>query len=89
MTSFGTEFCDSMATMRFTDGAWRPFEITPLNELKLHPASQVLHYGSSCFEGFKAYKLVTDESAIFRLEDHCVRFRNGAQIFHRYVAGAK
>ena len=56
MKPFGTEFCDHFAIARYSGGAWSAASIEPLKPLQLHPAAHVLHYASTCFEGFKAYR---------------------------------
>ena len=79
MSQFGTEFCDSFATVRFEDGAWQPPTIQPLAPLALHPASHVFHYASTCFEGFKAYRWKDGRARVFRLDDHVARMRKSAE----------
>ena len=53
---FGSVFTDFMAIATFKEGAWSNPELVPLHALSLHPAAHALHYCSSCFEGFKAYR---------------------------------
>jgi len=78
MSQFGTEFCSDFATARFEDGAWQPPTIEPLGPVALHPASHVLHYASTCFEGFKAYRWKDGKGRIFRMHDHVERMRTSA-----------
>ncbi len=78
MSQFGTEFCDHFAIARFSDGAWQPAEIRPLEPLSLHPAAHVFHYASTCFEGFKAYRWADGKARIFRLQDHVARMQKSA-----------
>lgn len=50
----------------------------PWHEARVHVLSHGLHYGSSIFEGLRAYK--TDRgTAIFRLKEHMDRFHYSAQ----------
>lgn len=78
MAQFGTEFCDDFAIARFENGAWQGAAIQPLVPLQMHPAAHVLHYCSSCFEGFKAYRWQDGKARIFRLHDHVARMRKSA-----------
>lgn len=78
MSQFGTEFCDHFVIARFRDGAWSDAEIRPLEPLSLHPAAHVLHYASTCFEGFKAYRWDDGKARIFRLDDHVARMQKSA-----------
>jgi len=79
MTTFGTEFCDSFATARYEDEQWTEPRIEPLAPLSLHPAAHVLHYASTCFEGFKAYRWADGRAHIFRLKDHVRRMQASAR----------
>ena len=78
MTTFGTSFCDTFATAVFADGEWQDPMIEPLRPLTLHPAAHVLHYASTCFEGFKAYRWPDGKARIFRLHDHVRRMQKSA-----------
>ena len=78
MNQFGTEFCDYITIVQFADNAWQTPEIVPLAPLSMHPAAHVFHYGSSCFEGFKAYRWDDGKARIYRLHDHVARMRKSA-----------
>ena len=78
MKPFGTEFCDHIAIASYSAGAWTAPSIEPLAPLSLHPAAHVLHYASSCFEGFKAYRWKDGRAHIFRLDDHVARMQKSA-----------
>ena len=60
---FGRYFSDHMFTMDYENGKWCNSQIVPYQDLSLSPASTVLHYGQSMFEGMKAYK--TDNGSIY------------------------
>jgi branched-chain amino acid aminotransferase len=77
---FGSVFCELMAVATYKDGAWAPFELKPTGALSLHPATHALHYGSSCFEGFKAYRRADGAVHIFRLDSHIARMRQSARL---------
>ena len=78
MSSFGTVFCDDFVIARFVNGAWQDASIEPVAPLALHPAAHVLHYSSTCFEGFKAYRWDDGKARIFRLHDHVARMQKSA-----------
>jgi branched-chain amino acid aminotransferase len=78
MSSFGTVFCDDFIVARFADGKWQEAAIEPVAPLALHPAAHVLHYSSTCFEGFKAYRWDDGKARIFRLHDHVARMQKSA-----------
>lgn len=78
MAQFGTEFCDDIAIARFENDVWQAPIIQPLAPLPMHPAAHVFHYGSSCFEGFKAYRWDDNKAHIFRLHDHVARMQKSA-----------
>ncbi len=88
MSKFGTEFCENFAIARFADGAWRAAEIRPLAPLEIHPAAHVLHYASTCFEGFKAYRWRDGKAYVFRLQDHVARMRKSAASLHLPIPDA-
>ncbi len=79
MGQFGTEFCDHFAIAHFRNNAWSSAAIEPLRPLAMHPAAHVLHYASTCFEGFKAYKWDDGKAHIFRLADHIARMQRSAE----------
>jgi len=78
MSKFGTTFCDHFAVAKFDGQAWQPAEIKPLAPLELHPAAHVLHYASTCFEGFKAYRWADGSINEFRMDRHIERLRQSA-----------
>jgi branched-chain amino acid aminotransferase len=78
MSTFGTVFCDDFIIARYADGAWQEAAIEPVAPLSLHPAAHVLHYSSTCFEGFKAYRWEDGKAHIFRLHDHVARMQKSA-----------
>ena len=85
---FGTFFSDHMLSVSFdgTSGGWSAPRISPLANLSVHPAAQVLHYGMSCFEGMKVYKDLSlgceDRNLLFRPELNLSRFVDSARRLH-------
>jgi branched-chain amino acid aminotransferase len=53
-------------------------------EAQVHIASHVIHYGSSIFEGFRAYA-TEGGTAVFRLQDHTRRLYNSCKIYRMEV----
>jgi len=52
---------------------WLMGKIHPWSDLTLHPMAHALHYGTSVFEGIRAYQ-TADGPRIFRLPEHVDRF---------------
>jgi branched-chain amino acid aminotransferase len=77
---FGSILTDKMAVASFRDGAWSEAEIRVTGPLEIHPAAHALHYGSSCFEGFKAYRRADGSIQIFRMDRHIERMRQSARV---------
>ena len=78
MGVFGTEFSGQLAVAEFTDGQWSEPRLQPLAPLPIHPAAHVLHYASTCFEGFKAYRWDDGSVHVFRQADHIRRMQKSA-----------
>jgi branched-chain amino acid aminotransferase len=76
---FGKVFTDHMVTVRWTtaDG-WHDARVRPYGPLEIDPATQILHYGQSIFEGFKAYRQPDGSIATFRPTANAERFRRSA-----------
>jgi len=89
MKAFGTEFCNEFVIAKYANGVWDRPMIVPLEPLPLHPAAHVLHYASSCFEGFKAYRWEDGKGRIFRLMDHVARMQKSATSLRLPVPGAE
>jgi len=77
--AFGTVLAPTMAVATFRNGAWSQHEIQPVGPISLHPAAHVLHYSSTCFEGFKAYKWSDGSVHVFRMDRHIERMRQSAR----------
>jgi len=77
---FGSIFTDFMAVADFSNGKWSSPALRATAPLSLHPAAHVLHYSSSCFEGFKAYRSPDGGVHVFRLDRHIERLRHSAKL---------
>jgi branched-chain amino acid aminotransferase len=77
--AFGTVIAPIMTLARYQDGKWGRFEAKPCGPIELHPAAHVLHYSSTCFEGFKAYRWADGSVNVFRMDRHIERMRESAR----------
>jgi branched-chain amino acid aminotransferase len=64
--------------MEPTQWIWMNGSFIPWNEARVHVLSHGLHYGSSIFEGLRAYKTERG-TAVFRLKEHMDRFHYSAK----------
>ncbi|MCB0882418.1 MAG: branched-chain amino acid aminotransferase [Thermoleophilia bacterium] len=80
---FGTVFADRLTRARWgVDGGWGEWEVAPVADTTLHPASHCLHYASTIFEGLKAHRGGDGTVRIFRLPDHVARMQRSAPPLH-------
>jgi len=63
----------------YSQGRWSKGEIQPVAPIELSPAAHVLHYASTCFEGFKAYRRADGSVHTFRMDRHIQRLRQSAR----------
>lgn len=66
--------------MQKSDTIWMNGKQVKWDEANVHVLSHVLHYGSSVFEGIRAYK-TPKGTAIFRLGEHIERLAYSAKIY--------
>jgi branched-chain amino acid aminotransferase len=67
---------------------WRNGEFVKWEDATVHVTAHALHYGSSVFEGIRAYA-TPDGPAVFRLQPHTERMMKGAKIMridHNFTA---
>ena len=76
---FGKVFSDHMLVMEYANGAWQTPEISEFQNLQMHPASSVLHYGQTIFEGMKASKTAEGDILVFRPEMNAKRFAESCE----------
>jgi branched-chain amino acid aminotransferase len=77
---FGSLLTSHMAAASYHDGTWSAAEIKPVGPIELSPAAHVLHYASTCFEGFKAFRRADGSVHIFRMDRHIERMRQSARL---------
>ncbi len=86
--AFGTLLADQMGIATYRDGAWGADKIVPTAPMPMHPAAHVLHYASTCFEGFKAYRWADGSINVFRMDRHIERLRQSARLLSLPVPDA-
>jgi branched-chain amino acid aminotransferase len=72
--------------LQTTKNIWHNGQLIPWESANIHIMSHVVHYGSSIFEGIRAYTQTAPGSSqptasIFRLEEHMQRFRDSGHIY--------
>ncbi|MCS7082862.1 MAG: branched-chain amino acid transaminase [Bacteroidetes bacterium] len=63
---------------------WFNGRLVPFEEARVHVLAHVIHYGSSVFEGIRAYK-TKKGTAIFRLREHLRRLYDSAKIYRMSI----
>jgi branched-chain amino acid aminotransferase len=77
--AFGAVLADSMSIAHYRDGKWGAAELRPVGPVEISPAAHVLHYASTCFEGFKAYRKNDGSIHVFRMDRHIERMHQSAR----------
>lgn len=67
--------------MQEADKIWMNGELVDWADAKVHVLSHGLHYGSSVFEGIRAYD-AEGGTAVFRLDDHLARLEQSAAMYY-------
>lgn len=67
-------------TLRIAPKIWRNGELIDWDEARVHVMTHAIHYGSSVFEGIRAYE-TANGPAVFRLTEHMQRLINSAKIY--------
>jgi branched-chain amino acid aminotransferase len=68
--------------MEATKYIWHRGRLVPWQDATVHVLAHVMHYGSSVFEGIRAYNTRPHGTAIFRLGAHLRRLYDSARIYH-------
>ena len=66
--------------MKKSEKVWFDGLLVPWDEATVHVASHAIHYGSSVFEGIRAYSLPTGP-AVFHLDAHLDRLWNSCKVY--------
>ena len=78
--AFGTVFTDHMFVVDFQEEkGWYDPRVEPYAPLSLDPATAVLHYGQSLFEGLKAFRGTDGTIRLFRPQKHVERLNRTAK----------
>ena len=76
---FGRNFTDHMATATWTaERGWHDPRVGAFGPFQLSPATSVLHYAQSIFEGLKAYRHADSSIHLFRPRVNAERFARSA-----------
>jgi branched-chain amino acid aminotransferase len=67
---------------------WMNGKLVPWNEANIHVASHVIHYGTSLFEGFRAYD-TPKGAVIFQLDAHTRRLYNSCKMYRMEIPYSK
>ena len=67
-------------TMKIAPKVWRNGEFINWDEARVHVMTHAIHYGSSVFEGIRAYTTERG-TAVFRLTEHIQRLLNSAKVY--------
>ncbi|MCP4049485.1 MAG: branched-chain amino acid transaminase [bacterium] len=70
--------------MKATKYIWKNGEFVPWEEATTHVLTHALHYGTSVFEGVRAYE-TKKGSAIFRAQEHYERMVDSAKIYQMNI----
>lgn len=76
---FGKTFSDHMFRCIYENGEWQEAEIVPFGPIEISPATNVLHYAQTVFEGMKAFYKDENTINLFRPEAHHQRFNNSCR----------
>ncbi len=67
-------------TMKIAPKIWRNGNFINWDDARVHVMTHAIHYGSSVFEGIRAYRTERG-TAIFRLTEHIQRLLNSAKVY--------
>ena len=69
-----------VSTMKIAGKVWKNGELIDWDDARIHVMSHVVNYGSSVFEGIRAYE-TEQGTAVFRLKEHIQRLMNSAKVY--------
>ena len=64
---------------------WMNGDLVAHEDAKVHVLTHALHYGTSVFEGVRAYETPDGGSAVFRHQDHIDRLFRSAGLYHMEI----
>ena len=78
--AFGKVFTDHMVTVEWSSAdGWHDARLEPYAPVSVDPASVVLHYGQTVFEGMKAYRQPDGGVSLFRPERNAARMAKSSR----------
>ncbi len=66
--------------MEKLEAIWLDGKLVPWDDAKVSVLTHTLHYGVGAFEGIRAYKRASGETAIFRLQEHIDRLYDSCKL---------
>jgi branched-chain amino acid aminotransferase len=69
-----------VSTLKIAPKVWKNGELIDWDNARVHVMTHAIHYGSSVFEGIRAYSTKRGP-AVFRLTEHMQRLLNSAKIY--------
>ena len=75
-------------TISKTDNIWFDGRLVPWDQAQVHVSVHALHYGSSVFEGIRAYETASGP-AVFCLDPHVDRLFNSAKVYRMEIPYTK
>ncbi len=77
---FGKYFTDHLVSVTWTpQQGWHDASLRPYGPISMDPATAVIHYAQSIFEGLKAYRHEDGSIVTFRPEQNAARFQRSAK----------
>lgn len=74
--SFGYRKTDYNVRCTFKDGKWGGLRVSDSEEVTMHMAATVLHYGQAGFEGLKAFRGKDGKIRVFRMSENAKRLQS-------------
>lgn len=70
---------------KLADLIWFNGEIIPWEKAQVHVLTHAIHYGSSVFEGIRAYNTPDKGTCVFRLQEHNRRLLDSAKVYRMTI----
>jgi len=70
---------------KLADLIWFNGELIPWEQATVHVFTHAIHYGSSVFEGVRAYNTPDKGTCIFRMEEHTRRLFDSAKVYRMTI----
>lgn len=74
-----------MASKKPAELIWFNDQIIPWEKATVHVMTHAIHYGSSVFEGVRAYNTPDQGTCVFRLQEHTRRLFDSAKIYRMTI----